>query len=124
MYTHVCISAANLEASTKFYEAVLTPLGIKNLGPFSPTMNGFGGDTGMMIVTVPADGKSPTHSNGGTVSFVAPSKEAVDAFHKIGVASGGKDEGAPGPRANAPNNAYGAYLRDPVGNKICCFYGF
>ena len=51
----------------------------------------------------------------------APDKAAVDAFHAAGIANGGTDEGAPGNRAGAPGNPYGAYLRDPVGNKICAF---
>ena len=33
----------------------------------------------------------------------------------------GTDAGAPGKRPDAPGNAYGAYLRDPCGNKICAF---
>jgi catechol 2,3-dioxygenase-like lactoylglutathione lyase family enzyme len=124
MYTHICVSAKDLAASAKFYEAALTPLGINNLGAFSDKMHGFGTDSGMLIVTIPSDGNTPTHSNGGTISLVAPSNEAVDAFHAAGIANGGTDEGGPGPRPNAPNNAYGAYLRDPVGNKICAFHGF
>jgi catechol 2,3-dioxygenase-like lactoylglutathione lyase family enzyme len=124
MYTHICVSANDLETSEKFYNAALAPLGIKNLGRLSPTMHGFGSDTGLLIVAKPANGNAATHSNGGTISLVAPDKAAVDAFHTAGLANGGTDEGAPGPRANAPNNAYGAYLRDPVGNKVCCFHGF
>ncbi len=35
-------------------------------------------------------------------------------------ANGGTDEGQPGPRDVTPD-AYGAYLLDPDGNKICAF---
>ncbi|MEO7247292.1 MAG: VOC family protein, partial [Novosphingobium sp.] len=34
---------------------------------------------------------------------------------------GGTDEGAPGHRPGAPGKAYGAYIRDPDGHKICAF---
>jgi catechol 2,3-dioxygenase-like lactoylglutathione lyase family enzyme len=124
MFTHICVSAADIDTSAQFYDAILTPLGIKNIGRLRPHMHGFATKTGRLIVAVPIDGKVATYSNGGTISFVAPSAEAVDAFHAAGLANGGTDEGAPGSRANAPNQAYGAYLRDPVGNKVCAFFGF
>src|SRR3546814_6890992 len=37
-------------------------------------------------------------SNGVTVGFAASSQADVDAFHAAGLAAGGVDEGAPGPR--------------------------
>ena len=48
-----------------------------------------------------------------------PTAPAVDAAHKAGMSAGGKDEGAPGLRTHYHPNYYGAYLRDPDGNKIC-----
>jgi predicted lactoylglutathione lyase len=52
------------------------------------------------------------------VSLVAPSREVVDQVYKDALAAGAKDEGAPGERTAA---FYGAYFRDPDGNKICVF---
>src|SRR5438876_11848299 len=69
------------------------------------------------MVLKPADGKPATHANGGTISFEAPSRAAVAAFHKAALAAGGKDEGAVGPRGFWPN-AYAGYVRDPDGNKL------
>jgi hypothetical protein len=45
----------------------------------------------------------------------------VKAAHAAGLANGGTDEGAPGPRPEDSKDFFGAYLRDPVGNKICIF---
>lgn len=42
---------------------------------------------------------------------------AIDTFFANGIAAGGSDEGAPGPREAIPNS-YAAYLRDPTGNKL------
>jgi catechol 2,3-dioxygenase-like lactoylglutathione lyase family enzyme len=123
MFTHLCVSANDLDASAKFYDAALTPLGVQNLGRFNDRMHGFASATDRLIVTIPADGEAATHANGGTIGFLAPSQEAVNAFHAAGLANGGTCEGEPGPRPNAPGDAYGAYLRDPVGNKICAFHG-
>ena len=52
------------------------------------------------------------------VAFLAPTPTAVDAAYSAGMAAGGKDEGAPGERPNYGIGYYGAYLRDPDGNKI------
>ena len=50
--------------------------------------------------------------------FIAPSREAVDAFHAAGLEAGGVDEGAPGPRPDYGPGYYGAFLRDPEGHKV------
>jgi catechol 2,3-dioxygenase-like lactoylglutathione lyase family enzyme len=56
---------------------------------------------------------SPIH-----VGFAAPDKAAVDAFHRAGLAAGGRDNGGPGPRGPEAMGYYGAYLLDPDGNNI------
>ena len=70
---------------------------------------------------VPPDAYDTIYSvgNGITVGLDAPDRAAVDAAHKAGLSAGGKDEGAPGLRTHYHPNYYGAYLRDPDGNKIC-----
>ena len=76
---------------------------------------------GALMVTRPANGEPHTMSNGFTQGFAAKTFAEVDAFHAAGLANGGTCEGPPGVRENAPGKAYGAYLRDPDGNKICAF---
>jgi hypothetical protein len=46
----------------------------------------------------------------------------VDAAHKAGLSHGGSDEGAPGFRPPEKQGWYGAYLRDPTGNKIAVYW--
>lgn len=121
MFTHLCISAHDLTASKAFYDAALGALGIQSVGQVSPKACLYASDTGKILVTLPANGEAATYANGGTIGFAAPDAATVDAFHAAGLANGGTDEGAPGRRPNAPGNAYGAYLRDPVGNKICAY---
>ena len=77
----------------------------------------YAAETGILMVTKPIDGDAATFGNGITIGLTAPNVAAVDAFHAGGVAAGGADEGAPGPRAAIPNS-YAAYLRDPTGNKL------
>ncbi len=53
----------------------------------------------------------------------APSEAAVDAFHAAALDAGGRSDGAPGERQAAMTTYYGAFIRDPDGNKIeaVCF---
>ena len=120
IFTHVCIGTNDLSATTAFYDAALAPLGVKQVGDFGPTCIAYGKEKFELLVLSPRDGQPATHANGGTIGFVAPDAEAVDAFHAAGVANGGTDEGAPGERFDG--GAHAAYLRDPTGNKICAYF--
>ena len=119
VFSHACLGAADLAASSKFYDAALAPLGVKNLGPFGDNAILYGKDKPALLVLRPGNGQAPS-SNGVTLGFAAASQADVDAFHAAGLAAGGTDEGAPGPRGHLPN-AYAAYLRDPAGNKVCAY---
>ena len=120
IYSHVMLGAKDIESSRRFYDAALGALGIDNMGKAGENAYLYGKAAPEFVVTLPVNGEPACHANGGTLGFVAESRAQVRAFHDAGIANGGTDEGAAGPRPAIPN-AYGAYLRDPVGNKICAF---
>ena len=120
IFTHMCVGTNNLAAADKLYGAALSTLGVNNLGPMGETATLYGAGAPEFVVLKPGNGLPATYANGGTIGFAAPSREAVRQFHAAGLANGGLDEGAPGPRAFTPT-AYAAYLRDPDGNKICAY---
>jgi catechol 2,3-dioxygenase-like lactoylglutathione lyase family enzyme len=122
MLTHLCVGAHDIDASEKFYDAALAPLGIVNKGRLGDRAIAYAGNGGRLLVLLPRDDQPATFANGATLGFNATSEAAVNAFYAGGIANGGTDEGAPGAREGA-RGAYGAYLRDPVGNKICAFFG-
>ncbi len=68
------------------------------------------------------DGNAATHANGGTILFAADSDEQIIAWHAAGLANGGTCEGKPELKPQAPG-AFGAYLRDPDGNKLAAYRG-
>ncbi len=68
------------------------------------------------------DGNPATHANGGTILFAADSDAEVSAWHAAGLANGGTCEGQPEPKPQA-RGAFGAYLRDPDGNKLAVYHG-
>lgn len=119
VFSHACLGATDLARSAAFYDAALAPLGVKNLGPFGDSAVLYGKDKPALLVLKPGNGGVPS-SNGVTVGFAAANHANVDAFHAAGLAAGGTDEGAPGPRDHLPD-AYAAYLRDPAGNKVCAY---
>jgi catechol 2,3-dioxygenase-like lactoylglutathione lyase family enzyme len=120
IFTHVTVGTNNLAKAREFYDAVLMPLGLKRLKDLGDRGSCWGKTTEEFIVLTPADGKPAGAANGGTVSFEAPSRDAVAAFHKAALAFGVPDEGAVGPRGFWPN-AYAGYCRDLDGNKLAAY---
>jgi len=120
IFTHVVLGTNDLKKAQGFYDAALGTLGYSQQGPFGETGTMYGQAGPEFIITKPGNGEPATHANGGTLGFAAPNRAAVRAFHEAALANGGTDEGAPGPRAFTPT-AYGAYVRDPDGNKLCAY---
>ncbi len=120
MFSHVTIGSNDLGVAKPFYDALLAPLGLVRRMDF-PNGVGYGpaGGRPQLWVVKPLDDKAATAGNGITIGLDVADRPAVDAAHKAAMAAGGKDEGAPGIRAHYHPNYYGAYLRDPDGNKIC-----
>jgi catechol 2,3-dioxygenase-like lactoylglutathione lyase family enzyme len=120
IFTHVTVGTNNLARARTFYDKVLGALGYKRLTDLGENGSIWGESAPEFFVLKPANGLPSTYANGGTVSFVAPSRQAVASFHKEALAQGAKDEGAVGPRSWHPT-AYAGYVRDPDGNKICAY---
>ncbi|CAB3627682.1 VOC family protein [Achromobacter pestifer] len=124
MFSHVTVGCRDMVRAAAFYDAVLFPLGLQRRpvtpdgGPISICWITPGQTLPRFYVYMPFDGKPATAGNGSMVAFQAPTSAAVDAAHAAGIAAHGTDDGPPGPRPHYGNGYYGAYLRDPDGNKI------
>jgi catechol 2,3-dioxygenase-like lactoylglutathione lyase family enzyme len=109
---HVGINVSDIEASKRFYQAALAPLGYVQARDFGEAV-GFA-----------KDGKPDfwieTRGTPGTVhvAIVSPDRAAVNAFHEAAVAAGGTDNGAPGLRPQYHETYYGAYVLDADGNNV------
>lgn len=118
MFDHIGLRVKDLNRSITFYQAVLTPLGYE-LCSRDAQSAGFGprGQPALWLYAASSAG-GPGH-----VAFRASERGAVARFHAAGVASGGKDHGAPGVRADYSDNYYAAFVLDPDGNNVeaVCF---
>jgi len=118
MLHHVSVGSRDVARAVNFYDRVLKPLGYKRVMEFMPYAVGYGAKEPEFWVGLPHDQGQASVGNGVHISFSAPTKNAVIAFHAAALASGGRDEGAPGPRADYGPDYYGAFCRDLDGNKI------
>ncbi len=124
MFSHITVGTNDLAKSSAFYDALLPPLGLQRRqvtpdgGPPSACWVSPGSTLPRFYVYMPFNRTAASAGNGSMVAFLAPSTEAVDAAYAAGISAGGTDEGAPGERVNYGVGYYGAYLRDPDGNKV------
>lgn len=116
---HIQLVVRDLAASRRFYDAVMSTLGIP-LGGEKP--DAFWYDE-LFVSTADSKDAQGTLTGRHHLAFQAASKQAVDAFHRAGLAAGGTDNGAPGDRRYHPGY-YAAFLLDPDGNNIeAVFHG-
>lgn len=122
MFSHVTLGCADTPRGIAFYDAVLATLGLKRIETFETSAAyATAPETSPQFwITRPFDEAAPSAGNGVTIAFEATDRASVDAFHAAALAHGGTDEGAPGLRPHYHPDYYGAYARDPDGNKICC----
>ena len=114
---HVSLGTNNLARACAFYDAVMPQLGASRMMTF-PFAVAYGKQFPEFWIGKPLDEGNATTGDGTHVCFIAPSREAVDAFHAAGVEAGGTDEGAPGARPDYGPGYYGAFLRDLDGHKV------
>ena len=120
MIGYLTLGTNDWDRSLAFYDKVLAEMGAGRA--FSNDhMQAYAAGTGgaMIAVCKPHDGGPATHGNGTMVSLNAASRDHVDRVYAAAMAAGGKDEGAPGLRGDT---FYGAYFRDPDGNKFCVYH--
>lgn len=124
MFSHITVGSSDLERAGRFYDAVLTPLGLQRRivspdgGPAALCWVAAHIALPRFYVYSPFNREPATVGNGSMIAFLAPSIEAVNTAYANGMAHGGSDEGIPGPRPHYGAGYYGAYLRDPDGNKV------
>lgn len=127
MISHVFIGVTNFERALLFYSAVMANLDLqlKFAEPSKPWAGWMSRTQArpLFLIGHPFNGEPHDAGNGQMTALLAPSRAAVDRVHATALEHGGTCEGPPGLRPHYHPNFYGAYFRDPDGNKLCiCFH--
>jgi predicted lactoylglutathione lyase len=56
------------------------------------------------------------------LAFKAADRDTVDEFHRVALAAGYRDNGAPGERPQYHPGYYGAFVLDPDGHNVEAVY--
>ncbi len=122
MLSHVTLGCSDFETALAFWSPVMAALGARlrfvdrdrPWAGWEPS----GGGRPLFIVTMPENGAPAIAGNGTMTAFETADRDAVDAVHALALSLGGTSEGAPGLRPAYHAAYYGAYFRDPAGNKV------
>jgi len=114
LFDHIHLRVSDVEASKRFYRAVLAALGLPDI-----LVEG----AGFFYADELFVDKADSYTSRVHLAFQAPDRETVQAFYQAALAAGGNDNGAPGERSYHPGY-YGAFVLDPDGNNIeAVFHG-
>lgn len=122
MISHTFVGVADFPRSLRFYSAVMEQLGLqlKFADAARPWAGWMKPDQArpLFLIGAPFNGEPATAGNGQMVALLAPSRDAVRRAHASAIKHGGVCEGPPAVRPHYHPNYYGAYFRDPDGNKL------
>jgi catechol 2,3-dioxygenase-like lactoylglutathione lyase family enzyme len=123
MFSHIYVGTNNFESALAFYQPLMAVLEVQ--ARFCEVDRPWAGwqsqpdPRPLFVLGKPFDQQPHAPGNGQMVAFSASSRAMVDAAYATALQFGGTSEGAPGLRLDYHANYYGAYFRDPDGNKLC-----
>ena len=123
MFSHVFIGVSDFNRALAFYSPLMATLGIEQR--FCESSRPWAGwqsspdPRPLFLIGKPYNEESPQPGNGQMVAFMATKRSVVDEAFSVAIAHGVTSEGSPGLRPEYHKNYYGAYFRDPDGNKLC-----
>jgi catechol 2,3-dioxygenase-like lactoylglutathione lyase family enzyme len=123
MFSHVFIGIGDFDRAFRFYSALAEQLGLrmKFCDPAKPWAGWMadGAPRPLLLIGKAFDGAPATPGNGQMIALLAGSRETVDRAYQAALDNGATCDGPPGIRPQYHADYYGAYVRDPDGNKLC-----
>ena len=123
MFSHIFVGVSDFDRALGFYNPLMSSLGItarfcERERPWAGWQSN-PGPRPLFLIGAPYDRAAHDAGNGQMVAFLAESRAVVDGAYAVALANGGTSEGAPGLRPEYHEHYYGAYFKDPDGNKLC-----
>jgi catechol 2,3-dioxygenase-like lactoylglutathione lyase family enzyme len=123
MFSHIFVGVTDFNRAFDFYSPLMAALQLRlrfrdDTRPWAGWMRADAARP-LFLIGRPFDERTATPGNGQMVAFLAQDRAAVDQCYDIAMVHGGTPEGAGGLRPEYHEHYYGAYFRDPDGNKIC-----
>jgi catechol 2,3-dioxygenase-like lactoylglutathione lyase family enzyme len=123
VFSHIFVGVDDFSRALAFYNPLMRSLGVaERFCDESRPWAGWQSEPDprpLFLIGKPFDGQAHAAGNGQMVAFLAQSRAVVDEAFRVALAHGGTSEGAPGLRPEYHPHYYGAYFRDPEGNKLC-----
>lgn len=123
MFSHVFVGVSDFGQALAFYRPVLAALKLQErfCEPDRPWAGWQipGVNRPLFLIGRPFDGQPHSPGNGQMAAFLADGRAQVHEVHRLALSLGALDDGSPGLRPEYHPHYYGAYFRDPDGNKIC-----
>ena len=123
MLSHVHVGITDYRRAFAFYSGIMDELGLElrfqdeDRG-WAVWMQG-GVARPLFVIGRPYNGEQADPGNGNMIALLASTRTRVDRCHALALRSGGLDDGLPSLRPWYHPHYYGAYFRDPDGNKLC-----
>lgn len=123
MFSHVFVGVTDFGRALRFYDRLFAELGVeqrfRDAGAPWAGWHSAGETRPFFVISRPFDGKPHDAGNGQMSAFLADSRDQVRRAYTVALDSGGTGEGEPGLRPQYHPHYFGAYFRDPDGNKLC-----
>lgn len=121
MIGYTMVGTNDLERSLRFYDPIFKEMGLDQCwrDGRSASWGRLSDDTYPRFFTgYPFDGGRAGVGNGAMTAFLINDPGLIDRLYQLAMRNGGADEGKPGGRPQYGEGFYGAYVRDPDGNKL------
>lgn len=123
MFSHIFVGVSNFDRAFDFYAPIMRSLDVPlrfcdRQKPWAGWQS-VPGPRPLFLIGHPFNAEHHEAGNGQMVAFSAQSRATVREVHELALANGGTCEGKPGLRPQYHEHYYGAYFRDPDGNKLC-----
>ncbi len=121
MIGYTMVGTTDLERALRFYDPLFEEMGLEQCWRDAQSVSW--GDASnahapRFFAGYPFDGLTPSAGNGTMTALRVKDVATINRLHSIALRNGGQDEGEPGYRPHYGEGFYGAYVRDPDGNKI------